>query len=272
MKFSLIEKEIPSFIKKVTDCLSAQSLDFSEKFQEINIGRQASYLAAGVCMPIYYYASEFHIQLIKRSSTVSQPGDLSFPGGMLNPLQDHFLKYALITGVLPALRNNRYLRFSEKDQATRRLMLLFLANAMREAWEEVRLNPFHVIYLGALPTYTLRIFRRIIFPSVCFIARKSRYQINDEVESLLHIPLSYFFDSSHYSLLRVVDSNGVVARPEDFPCLHFTDKSGQEHILWGATFFVIMKFLKIVYGFELLEIPGDRLMYKTLQPEYRPND
>ena len=153
------------------------------------------------------------------------------------------------------------MNLSERDIHTRRLMMLFLANAIREAWEEVRLNPFNVVYLGALPTYDLKIFRRIIFPSVCFIFRKSEYQINDEVESLLHIPLPFFFDPSHYYWLRIVN-NGTEEFEQDFPSLRFIDKSGRENILWGATFFLMMRFMEIVYNFKLPAIPPERLMIK----------
>ncbi|MBN1547354.1 MAG: CoA pyrophosphatase, partial [Syntrophaceae bacterium] len=249
--------------------LAVLSLDYLEKlhFIESEKKKNAIYLSAGVCMPFYYYAGEFHIQLIKRSASVSQPGDLSFPGGMLNPVQDHFIKYLLISGLLPALKKNNELRLSERDRDTRQLMTLFLASAVREVWEEVRLNPFNIIFLGSLPTYNLKMFRRIIFPSVCFVSRKSRFQMNDEVESLLHIPLSYFFDSSHYHFLRVEIPN-TVSRQEEFPSLLFKDKTGQEHILWGATFFVIMRFLDIVYHFKMPSIPQGRLIYKTLLPTY----
>jgi len=83
--------DVPSFIESVTRSLGTCTLDFHEKkvFIDNQKKNRVDYLAAGVCMPFYHYAGEFHVQLIKRSSKVSQPGDLSFPGGMLSPFQDN---------------------------------------------------------------------------------------------------------------------------------------------------------------------------------------
>jgi len=267
-----INQDAPSFISSVTRSLGTYALDFYEKKVFIDHQKQnhLDYLSAGVCMPFYFHSGEFHVQLIKRSSKVSQPGDLSFPGGMLSPLQDNLLKHLISFGIIPVLRGNAGLRLRERDRKTRRLMILFLASAIREAWEEVRLNPFDVIYLGSLPAYTLKIFQRIIFPSVCFITRKPRFQMSDEVDRLLHIPLSVFFNDLHYHRL-LVEIPHLSNRKEEFPSLLFRDKDGTEHLLWGATFFLMMNFLEIVCNFHPPIIPPERTMTKILLPDYHHN-
>ncbi len=221
-------------------------------------------------MPFYYYAGGFYVQLIKRSLTVSQPGDLSFPGGMMSPVKDRILRFAITSGMLPIIKRNPALNFDREDPQTFGLQMLFLASAVREAWEEVRLNPYHIVYLGPLPTYTLQFFQRIIFPSVCFIGKKSRYQMNEEVERLVRIPLAAFFNPDNYYRLLVQSAHSNVHR-ECFPCLLFKDKRNEEHILWGATFFLMMNFLRIVYRYEVPAIPKDRFLNKTLSPGYHRN-
>ena len=146
-------------------------------------------------------------------------------------------------------------------------MTLFLASAIREAWEEVHINPFRLIYLGPLPTYTLKMFQRVIFPSVCFLESKSHYQLNDEVDGIIDMPLSAFLNESNYHRLYIEMPKTPDCQKE-FPCLLFKEANGEEHILWGATFFLIMNFLQIVHDFQIPAIPAERYISKTLLPEY----
>jgi len=267
-----INQDASSFISSVSQSLGTHTLDFCEKkvFIDDQKRKHVNYLSAGVCMPFYYYAGEFHVQLIKRSLKVSQPGDLSFPGGMLSPFQDNILMHLISSGIIPVLHGSAELKLSERDKKTRRLIILYLASAIREAWEEVRLNPFHLIYLGSLPAYSLKIFRRIIFPSVCFITKKPRFQISDEVDRLIHIPLSAFFNDLNYHRL-LVEIPQLSNCEEEFPGLLFKDKEGTEHLLWGATFFLMMRFLEMVCEFQLPVIPTERVIKKVLVPEYQHN-
>jgi 8-oxo-dGTP pyrophosphatase MutT (NUDIX family) len=269
MQSFIMNDAISSFIADVTQSLGNQPLDFYEKtvfIQEQNKNHR-NYLSAGVCMPFYYHSHEFYIQLIKRSVRVSQPGDLSFPGGMLSPFKDHILKYLISSGIIPLMKNNRHLVINKRDHNNTRLMTLFLASAIREAWEEVRMNPFNLIYLGTLPTYTLKMFHRVIFPSVCFLKSESCYRMNEEVDSIIDIPLSAFFIELNYYRLHI-ELPHISDHKEEFPCLLFKDKNGEVHVLWGATFFLIMNFLHIVWNFQHPSIPPERLIKKTLLPEY----
>ena len=201
---------------------------------------------------------------------VSQPGDLSFPGGMLSPIKDNLLKYLISMGIIPLLNDNKNLFIKKYDNDNNQLRMLYLASAIREAWEEVRMNPFKLIYLGSIPTYTLNMFHRIIFPSVCFLKSQSRYHMNDEVDGIINIPLSAFFNELYYYRLSV-QAPHLSNHKEEFPCLLFKERDGEEHLLWGATFFLIMNFLKIVHNYDPPSIPAERSIKKILLPDYRHN-
>jgi 8-oxo-dGTP pyrophosphatase MutT (NUDIX family) len=263
---------ILSFIATITQSLGNRTLDFYEKtvFIHDQNNHHVNYLSAGVCMSFYYHSGEFYVQLIKRSAKVSQPGDLSFPGGMLSPIKDNLLKHLISVGIIPLFNNNPYLAINKSDKKTSRLMTLFLASAIREAWEEIRMNPFNLIYLGSLPTYTLKMFHRIIFPSVCFLKSQSHYHMNDEVDRIINIPLSAFFNELNYYRLYV-EVPHISGHKEEFPCLLFKERNGEEHLLWGATFFLIMDFLKIVRNFHPPSIPSERSIKKILLPDYHHN-
>jgi hypothetical protein len=55
--------------------------------------------------------------------------------------------------------------------------------------------------------------------------------------------------------------------PWEFPCLIHEDDDGEE-ILWGATFYIIMNFLRIVFDFQLPNLHSRRIRKKTLNPDY----
>ena len=80
-------------------------------------------------------------QLIKRSSRVSQPGDLSCPGGMIHPVLDRLLRPLLIHGPFSIVRGPARIYASAAGTSLPENHALFLANALRESWEEIGLSP-----------------------------------------------------------------------------------------------------------------------------------
>ncbi|MFA4917397.1 MAG: hypothetical protein WC560_12110 [Syntrophales bacterium] len=165
------------FIELVIEKLGRLPLDFSEKMQFIRTTGKTNQ-AAGVLLPLRFreelsegrVGGEFIFQLIKRSGTVSQPGDLSCPGGLLHRFLDPLLRLFVIGRLLPIIKGNVLKKYArEQDAETFRIMTLFLANASRESWEEIRLSPWNVHFLGPLPAYSLTIFKRTIFPLVGFV-------------------------------------------------------------------------------------------------------
>lgn len=270
------------FLALIEEKLGKHPSDFSEKMQFIQgtnmtVGAHA---AAGVLLilrfrhdnpPSLQNNGEFIFQLIKRSSKVTQPGDLSCPGGLLQTKMDPLLRPLISSRLLPILRGNALKYVQMRDADTARMITLSLTNAVREAWEETGLSPFYIHFLGPLPTYSLLLFRRIIFPLVGFVKREWQFYPNDEVDGLLEIPLMTFFDENNYGIYRIQASNRTNANGHDirdFPCLISHDNAGKEEILWGATFYIILSFLKIVLDFEITGLHGKRIIQRTLEPEY----
>jgi 8-oxo-dGTP pyrophosphatase MutT (NUDIX family) len=201
---------------------------------------------------------------------VSQGGDISCPGGMLQPSRDNFLNLFLKTGILPVMRGRKASLIQSGDKETAALIHLFLTNALREAWEEIGLNPFNIKFLGALPSYSLTLFARTIFPFVCFTPKSFKYKLSLEVEKILEIPLSIFFDSANYAMLDIKTSLGKDTEPLQYqmPCLIIPDGRGGEDILWGATFNIIHNFLRIISDGTLPSTYSSRTLNKVLTIKY----
>lgn len=266
----------------VIDKLGKCSIDFKEKMDFIRrtSNDREAHSAAGVLLLLHYKSDdhapidtkgEFVFQLIKRSASVAQPGDLSCPGGMLHTFIDPFLTFFITMGIIPVITavSLKYARLRGRE--TFRIIRLFLANAVREAWEETGLSPWNICFLGPLPSYSLLLFRRTIFPLVGFAKREWRFCPNSEVEGIIEIPLKAFFDEENYALYNVETSSELKAvreRPREFPCLITQDQWGKEEILWGATFYIIMNFFKIVFNFEIPKIDSKRIISRILGPEY----
>jgi 8-oxo-dGTP pyrophosphatase MutT (NUDIX family) len=234
-------------------------LDYADQFSSIKETwkEHKRHLAAGVFLLLEYGEaspsakdSEPSFLLIKRSATVSQSGDISCPGGMLNPLFDSLTSHLSTTRLFPLFKGEALNYARRRDSRTFRAIRLFLANAARESWEEIGLSPFNVSFLGALPTYSLRLLRRTIFPVVGLIKRPWRYRSNAEVEKIIEIPVNAFFNPNNYGRFYFHSENSW--RNDDefppyFPCLILKQQDDTEEILWGATFNIITNFLSVVF-------------------------
>lgn len=263
---------LPSLI---VNKLSSIHIDYKEKYGQIKSfpKEAAPHLLAGVVLLLNYKQlspgnSEYVFQLIKRSDQVSQGGDISCPGGMLHPVIDKFLSGFLTTGLLPSLHDEISTLTRHQDRESVDLVRLFLSNALREAWEEIGLNPFNVSFLGALPTYSLILLTRTIFPLVCLIPAPFEFKLSAEVEKILEIPVSTFFDGSKYALLEIETSFSNKLPKNQFPCIVLDDNGQNQDILWGATFYVIMNFLRIISD-DKLPIPSSPdIIKKILSKNY----
>ena len=275
MDLSLFQQKdiFPRFVR---DKLASVPIDYKEMNLQIDKSRQegSAHLKAAVVLLLnfknIYGKSEYVFQLIKRSEKVSQGGDISCPGGMLQPSRDNFLNFFLKTKILPAMRGRKASLIQSGDKETAALIHLFLTNALREAWEEIGLNPFNIKFLGALPSYSLTLFARTIFPFVCFTPKSFKYKLSSEVEKVLEIPLSIFFDSANYAMLDIKTSLGKDTEPLQYqtPCLIIPDGRGGEDILWGATFNIIHDFLRIISDGTLPSTYSSRTLNKVLTIKY----
>ena len=269
-----------ALLSQIRQKLGEVPLDFAEQWRAIRDNNLSGtkHGAAGVLLLIYDRPSasamenstqDLVFQLIRRSARVPQGGDISCPGGFLNPPVDQGLAWLTSLGIIPAMkaRSRDYAR-KRADNAYS-IINLFLANAIRESWEEIRLSPFNIDFLGPLPTYSLSLFQRTIFPLVAYVKRPWQFRPNSEVDKVLEIPLRHFFEERHYAWFSVDSSYRSDVEPyRRFPCFAIQDDSNQPDILWGATFNIIQTFLRIIFDFRLPAIPPDRLFKRVLTSEY----
>ncbi len=186
--------------------------------------------------------------LNKRSRMVRQSGDLCCPGGSVSPRTDPRLAKLLGFPGFPLGRWPEWRRWRRDRPDAARSLRLLLATSLRESFEEMRLNPLAVAFLGPLPVQRLIMFRRVIHPMVGWTARQRRFYPNWEVEKIVRIPIDALLNPDHYGRYRIGyhhDDSPVV---RDYPC--FTHRNGDEtEQLWGATFRITMSFLKTVFDF-----------------------
>lgn len=257
----------------VLNQLDKISIDYHEKHISIMQSNSTgtNHLEAGVVLLLHYRNSEYVFQLIKRSDCVTQSGDISCPGGILERSTDEMLSHIVLnTGIIRTIDETILNHLPNKDDQTVSLIRLFLMNALREGWEEIGLSPLNVKFLGALPSYSLTYFSRTIFPVVCLAPEPYDFQLNAEVEKVLEIPLSYFFKRSSYAIVEIESSLGD-SDPRyamKFPCLVVPDDQGNEDILWGATFHIVTNFLRIISGVTLPSVASSRTVKKILSPHY----
>ena len=270
------------FISLVVERLGRLSIDFSEKMNLVRESRKSAdpLSAAGVLLLLRFREKpsinvhqhgEFTFLLIKRSSKVAQPGDLSCPGGMLNGFIDPLLRPIVSNRLLPTLRGKAFNFAQKRGVDTFRKMTLFLTNALRETWEEINICPSKIVFLGPLPTYSLHLFRRTIFPLVGYVKHDWHFYPNSEVDRIVEIPLHSFFLEENYAVYRIELSGSLVSNghhPSDFPCLIYRDDQGHEDILWGATFYIIINFLQAVFDFKIPDLQAKRIVARILNPDY----
>ena len=257
----------------VLEQLNRVPVDYLEKHLSIAHSNStgSGHLEAGVVLLLQYKNSGYTFQLIKRSESVAQAGDISCPGGMLEPRTDEMLSRILFKTEMIRTADGRSLNtLPGKDEQTAALIRLFLMNALRESWEEIGLDPLNVSFLGALPSYSLTFFSRTIFPVVSLVREPFDYRLSDEVEKVMEIPVDYFFQSSFYAVLEIESDSGN-SDPRynmKFPCMLVPDGCGHDDILWGATFNIIVNFLQTITGNPVPASPPSHKVKKMLSPHY----
>jgi len=213
-------------------------------------------------------SSETCLILNKRSERVRQPGDLCCPGGSISSRLDVFLSNMLRFPGSPLTRWPHWRHWRDKKNPESKSLAILLAGALRESFEEMRMNPVGVSFLGPLPPQQLAMFQRIIYPMVCWVPRQKRFFPNWEVEKLVYIPLRKLLNPNNYALCRMRSDvprkawNGSTKK--DFPCFIHDDSDP----LWGATFRIAMTFLDIVFGFRHPDPENLPIVHSTLGKNY----
>ncbi len=262
------------FLNLVTDQLGRAPIDFCARAEAIEKDKER-WGAAGVLVPLAFDPEAgadagFRVLLIKRSSLVPQAGDLSCPGGMLER-RDFWIRPLVASRIIPVLKGKPLAYARERGRGDFRSITLFLSTALRESWEEINLNPLEVDFLGPLPCRSLVMFTKTIFPVVGLVRRPGSLHPNHEVEKIVDIPLGHFFQEGNYATFAIenVTENGrSLGESNRFPCFIHRDISGEEEILWGATFSIMLAFLKTVFDFEAPPPTSRWVLKKMLRPEY----
>ncbi len=269
------------FLRLVVDRLGSAPIDFCENMNasRTDDGSEESWRPAAVLLPILFRKKaglgsgdgEFVFKLMRRSSEVVQSGDISCPGGTLNKYADAFLGRFIAAGFPPIFRGDALAYAKKRGKTHFETITLFLANAVRESWEELRISPFNIRCLGPLPCRPLIAFTRVIFPLVGYVIQDWKPRPNFEVDKILSIPLKDFFNKENYGCYTIETDYKLrdnISGIRHFPCFIAKDERGEEDILWGATFSIVMSFFKIVFDFDLPDLGGNRTFRKVLAAEY----
>jgi len=191
--------------------------------------------------------------LNKRSKMVKQAGDLCFPGGRVIPRSDFYISKILGLPLFPLARWPYWHMWRELRRGESRRLALLFAASLRESFEEMRLNPLLVKFLGPLPPQSLEMFHRVIYPMAGWINGQKRFLPNWEVEKIIYIPLRDLLNTDGYACYRLQMGTGRNIKGEemtqDFPCFLHQNRDEKE-VLWGATYRITTLFLELVFGFS----------------------
>ena len=214
---------------------------------------------------------ELCLILNKRSGRVKQAGDLCFPGGSISPLMDACFAALLYLPGSPLFRWPYWSQWRRYRRPDSTILARLLATGLREGFEEMRLNPLRVHFLGPLPSQELVTFQRRIYPLVCWVKRQKRFQPNWEVEKIIRIPLKELLQPENYACLRLIDNGPETPKhPKKIrrlPCfLHVRSQATER--LWGATYRMAMTFMDIVFGFKPPEMDTLPVVTGRLDEDY----
>jgi 8-oxo-dGTP pyrophosphatase MutT (NUDIX family) len=281
MNLSLLNDR-EGFRSHVIEALAQEPVDYLAQFEFINKQRESrtTWAGGGILLPLYFReernpegntSGHYVFLLSKRSENVQQPGDLCAPGGGIHPLLDSLSGKLLRFGLLPGIRGPGFALAKRRGKSIYEKILFLLGSALRESWEELRLSPFNVEFLGPLPTYRLHHRTWIIFPMVGRVKHCWKTKLSWEVEKIVSIPLETFFHPANYAVYSLEVAENLITQgipsPWEFPSfVHKED--GEEEILWGATFEVIQTFFKIVFDFSFPASDTQRVVHGSLASNY----
>jgi len=192
--------------------------------------------------------------LNKRSQAVNQAGDLCCPGGGISPGIDTLLAKTMALPGLPMWRWPFWPAIRSRRSMEAEILRILFFTSLRECFEEMRLNPLGVRFLGPLPTQQLVMFGRVIYPMVGWVSKQQRFRLNREVDKIVSIPLRKLLDPGNYVQYRLEmrDPNADNDAQQVYDAPSFLHKSGLEsEVLWGATCRITLNFLELMFGFRL---------------------
>ncbi len=122
--------------------------------------------------------------------------------------------------------------------------------ALREAHEEIGLEPARVEPLGAMPVYTT-ITGFAITPVVAVVDQSALMRAEpNEVAELFEVPLNFLMDPSNHEHRSWNPLDGTAAGPEtprrSFYAMPWTSPQGQRYFIWGATAAMIRNLYRLL--------------------------
>ncbi len=177
-----------------------QSLNGRERCR----ARPAEYIPAAVLVLVIERDGKLSVLFTKRTEHLARHrGQFSFPGGVIEP-QD------------------------ESEEAA----------ALREAMEEVGLNPEDVEVIGALDDLPGRAEPFIITPVLALARRPVTFKADrDEVERILEVPLSFLMDPANCR-------TEIWERDGEYYPIYFFEYEGD--VIWGVTGRIVKQFLELI--------------------------
>jgi 8-oxo-dGTP pyrophosphatase MutT (NUDIX family) len=260
---------MPAVIQALNRC-AAGNTAFETGARDLSAA-SAVLLLLGPCPGGRGGGDEVGLILNKRSAQVRQPGDLCCPGGSVAPRVD--LRVSRLLG-LPLLPLGRwpYWRSWRRDRPLEaRWLALHLATALRESFEEMRLNPLRIGFLGPLEPQRLLLFRRLIYPLAAWVPQQRKFRLNWEVERIVKIPLRVLLDPRHHVRYRLTlaapSGSGGGQQTREHPAVRVEGVGGTE-LLWGVTYRIAMSFLKCAFDFTPPAADGLPLVRGRLEASY----
>lgn len=189
---------------------------------------------------IPYKDKPYDLILIHRSNLGTRHrGEMSFPGGKFESDRDESLK----------------------------------DTALRETEEEIGVSRENIKIIGCLddfPTMT----KYIITPFVAIIDKNQKLiKQETEVQRILKIPIDFFTSKTRFRE-QAIDVDG-----NKFPVFYFNyldQENGQKYTVWGATAYMIVTFVELLYGFTLSNLGLKRFKLEKIKDlkeyiKYRDN-
>ncbi|MBY9012749.1 MAG: CoA pyrophosphatase [Candidatus Lokiarchaeota archaeon] len=178
---------------------------------------------------IPYKDKPFELILIHRSNLGTRHrGEMSFPGGKFEDDKDKSLK----------------------------------DTALRETEEEIGVSRDFIKIIGCLddfPTMT----KYIITPYVAIVDKNQKLiRQKTEVQKIIKIPIDFFTSKTHFRE-QAIDVDG-----HKFPVFYFNyldQENGQSYLVWGATAYMIVTFIEMLYGFTLSNLGLKRFKLEKIK-------
>ena len=161
---------------------------------------------SSVLLLLFPYEGQLYTCLTKRATCMKHhPGQISLPGGKIED--------------------------GEHPEVT----------ALREAQEEVGVDPADVLLLGQLSELYVQVSRFKIYPFVGWVDHKPDFVINvAEAEKVILFPIQEFYEGRKLKNFPVQTNSGLL----NVPCFIF-----EGEVVWGATAMILVEF------FDLLNQP-----------------